>query len=647
MLVQTKNITVTDEMPGETEAMTFDPDSLEHLMDVLSDLYSSRTTAIVREYSTNALDAHAISGQTKPIEIRTPTRMNPNLVIQDYGPGMSRDMLSDVFKKYGRSTKRGNNLETGQLGLGSKSAFAYSDQFTVRSIHDGKCCEIVMSRNDRGAAEMNVVFEYDNDEDPSGVTVTIPIKHLDINDVHVAAAQFAQYATPGKVRLNGVINSRPSDWIDLGDGVFAVDGVYEHRVVMGNVAYPAPLFAHKGYSYRPLHFIVLADMGTLDFTPNREALKMTDNTKATLKALESKIESAISNHIQKSLSGSARRATKAKAFVRFERLAWYLPNNSPLDEAPLTEFTEYITAHLPYDINDSRDRVVNNNHKSNKKWYPKQLMSIRHLANEADTDIYAITDFPGLCVARSQAAKILAANDDFKGKSVYFFEHSQDEIADLFKTDNMLSWNDVQKVTVVKTPREKKVEKRGDLYLGRMVSGRRIQTGDKMMTTNGPAYYCSKQNFNYMSTRDFPRGDFKLFFVPPSKQAAFAQANPHAKSLEQYIQNRTQQISKHIRNSKRVKECIAWAARDWVTGWVDFNEVKHQGLLDAVARARVGSKWSDLSGSHSGYYGRFHEYVEEELPLVSLTSSDLRSDSKYRKHAIEYINMIGENNGKS
>ena len=38
--------------------MTFDENSIAHLMSVLTDLYSDKELAVIREYSTNALDAH-------------------------------------------------------------------------------------------------------------------------------------------------------------------------------------------------------------------------------------------------------------------------------------------------------------------------------------------------------------------------------------------------------------------------------------------------------------------------------------------------------------------------------------------------------------------------------------------------------------
>ena len=652
MLVQTKDITISGDMPGEVEGMEVDPDSLEHIMDLLSDLYSSRTGAIVREYSTNALDAHAISGQTKPIEITTPTRLNNKLIIQDFGPGMSREDLSKVFKRYGRSTKRGNNLETGQLGLGSKSGFAYTDQFTVRSVHDGNCCEIIMSRNARGAAEMNIAFEYETD-DPTGVTVTIPIKSIDIVEVQEHAKEFAKYAKPGTVKVDGVVNSTPSDWTKIADGIYSVDGAHEHKVVMGNVAYPAPLFSHTGYMYRPCKFVVYLDMGAVDFAPSRESLKMTSHTVQTINATNDKIRQALSEYITQKLSASSTRSDKAKAYDSLVKWDRYLPNGGAAfhtDVEAIREHTESISARLPYDIDDPQDRVQNYNYKTSRHWEPKRKLGIGDISRLVSNDIYAITDFPGLAINRLQARKIVTLKPEFAGKTVYFFSAPKDLLSDLFDMDNSVSWNDVLDVKVNQKPRNRQKVREGDKYVGMMVHKRQLAGSKKMMTTNGNAYYCAQSHLNEMRLPFFPREDFKLFIVPPAKQAAFAKANPHAKSLVEYINNHKQQINRHIANSKHVKEAMQWTTPSNCVRWLDLSVIKHEGLRKAVCLARTGNKWNSLSIGGGGWYGRskFSEYTDENFPLVVFHSYELHNkQSKIHKHAVDYINMIGENNGKS
>ena len=60
---------------------------LAHIFNVLrNQLYSDKILAVIREYSANALDAHAEVGkQDTPIEVSLPTKLNLNLEVRDFG----------------------------------------------------------------------------------------------------------------------------------------------------------------------------------------------------------------------------------------------------------------------------------------------------------------------------------------------------------------------------------------------------------------------------------------------------------------------------------------------------------------------------------------------------------------------------------
>ncbi len=113
--------------------MTVDQDAMAHIMSVLTKLYSDEYLAVIREYSTNARDAHIAADKAdQPILVTLPTALNPTLVITDNGVGLSRDELVNVYSKYGASTKRQTNQQVGSFGLGCKSAFTVAGQFTVK-----------------------------------------------------------------------------------------------------------------------------------------------------------------------------------------------------------------------------------------------------------------------------------------------------------------------------------------------------------------------------------------------------------------------------------------------------------------------------------------------------------------------------------
>ena len=93
-----------------------------HIMRILRDqLYSDKVLAVLREYSSNAWDANRMVGRGNiPIEVNLPTLMQPYLSIKDFGPGLSRDDVFNVYTQYGASTKHDSNIAVGMPGIGSK-----------------------------------------------------------------------------------------------------------------------------------------------------------------------------------------------------------------------------------------------------------------------------------------------------------------------------------------------------------------------------------------------------------------------------------------------------------------------------------------------------------------------------------------------
>lgn len=641
MLVKTAGYEVAGNMPGESIDMSLSADSLDHIMDILSDLYSNRPAAIVREYGTNAIDAHIISGQNLPVKITTPNRLNPNLIIQDFGAGMSKQVLMKTYSKYGASTKRGNDLEAGQLGLGSKSGFAYTDQFTVRSVHDGHCCELIMSRNDRGTAEMTVVFDYAT-EDHSGVTITIPIKSTDVYAVEQEANKFAMFATPGTVEVDNELNKIPESWTKVADNLYATNSISHHMVVMGNVAYPADLFKSTWVPYRGDRLIAFVEMGQVDFPPSREALKYTFHTEKTIDAIETYMHDSIAEQVKEDVGENKSRQSLVQAYQKTVKWHHYvavkLPGDISLDD--VARGTEHTSATLPVDIDNSADTISNYNANVRKRTDVKPNMAILEIANKMDTEFYAVTDYEGVRLTRDQARKILSVDSDFAGREIILFQNGADEVADLFNNWKHISWNDVKKIKLRKTPTATSVDKVGDEYNGVHVHNRRLSS-EKLMKTNGPAYYISRSALNEIRTTGLPRGDYKVFIVAAAKQKAFVNKNPHAKSLKEYVNNRRKQINKHIENSEHVKNSLSWSSQRHVFRWVDFTKVTNQDFLNKVKLGKTGYKWCLLSGSSSWYSSNMRSYLEDNYPLIQGSPLSTRTT---RNHAMQYVNMIGENN---
>jgi hypothetical protein len=96
--------------------------------------YSNPKRAICQEIMSNARDAHRELGLDLPIQVVLPNRMTPTWSCRDFGPGISPERMENVFIKFGRSTKRTDNTQTGGFGVGAKTPWAYTDTFIITTI---------------------------------------------------------------------------------------------------------------------------------------------------------------------------------------------------------------------------------------------------------------------------------------------------------------------------------------------------------------------------------------------------------------------------------------------------------------------------------------------------------------------------------
>lgn len=281
MKVQSRVLDVTNTLKGENVRMSIDQSALSHIMSVLTDLYSDPELAVIREYSTNAYDAHVDAGINRPIEVQLPTPLSPYLRIRDYGEGLNAADIRDIYSRYGTSTKRGSNDVVGMLGLGCKSALTYTDQFTLSGIKNGVCVQVSVSRDEDGSGSMTLVSNHETDEE-SGVEVIIPAKSG--NYFEQKAEQFFSFWEPGSVLVNGKAPSR-IDGLWIADDLLLNTDIDENYVVMGNVAYPMDIDVQNRFH----KVVAFVPIGAVNFTPSRESLQMNSTTRKTLEHLAGRV----------------------------------------------------------------------------------------------------------------------------------------------------------------------------------------------------------------------------------------------------------------------------------------------------------------------------------------------------------------------
>lgn len=302
MITSNSSTKTLSNINGTAVNMSFDAGSLQHLMGIMTNLYSNKKQSVLREYVANGIDSHKDAGYDGPVLVTLPTEWKPNLVIQDFGVGLSKDDLVSVYAKYGASTKRDSNTGIGGFGIGGKSAFTVASQFVVSGVKNGVKTTAIFAQGEAGG---NVtILEADEATDaPNGVTVSIGVNDEFHEWETVAAGLFSTFPK-GSVLVNG---SEPislfdgNEFLQVTDNLFAnasSEGGYI-KVVMGGIAYPADsnmvyklrksiygtdlMDTWKAIYNGTLSLVVISDIGSVDITPSREALQDSDKTIAVLK----------------------------------------------------------------------------------------------------------------------------------------------------------------------------------------------------------------------------------------------------------------------------------------------------------------------------------------------------------------------------
>lgn len=260
-------------------------EGLAHIFSVLrNQLYSDKILAVIREYSTNAVDAHVEAGKAKlPIKVTLPSRFNSVFKVRDFGLGLSDQDIQDIYAFYGESTKRKSNQLIGQLGLGSKSAFAYGDNFVITSFVDG----VKTTYNafiDASQIGQIAKLASEPTSEQNGVEISIAVNEHDIQAFHDKACNLFRYFKV-KPEIDGaVFNYDAQTPIIEGQNWRVLGGV--SVAIMGNIGYPLDNhWSNDSSITNALSAGIEIDfnIGDLEISASREKLQYTDNTKKAIK----------------------------------------------------------------------------------------------------------------------------------------------------------------------------------------------------------------------------------------------------------------------------------------------------------------------------------------------------------------------------
>lgn len=139
------------------------------------DLYKHPMQTAIQEYINNAKDAHVMAGKSlHTIEITAPTVANQNVIIKDFGPGLSPDDIVNIFANIAVSNKDNSDLFNGGFGIGSKSWFAVSSSFVVISVFNNTKSYYSVKFDEKKGIFIELDFEESVNE-INGVEVQLPL----------------------------------------------------------------------------------------------------------------------------------------------------------------------------------------------------------------------------------------------------------------------------------------------------------------------------------------------------------------------------------------------------------------------------------------------------------------------------------------
>lgn len=303
MIVQDSN-TNQAEISGNIVTSNFTIKSSPAAFKILaSGLYSNKIQSIIRELSCNARDSHTAAGVDRRWNLHLPTNYEPYFSVRDYGVGLSHDEVVSVYTTFFESTKTDSDDYVGCLGLGSKSPFSYTDNFTITAIKDGKI-NLYTAFIDNTGCPAVAHLSSDTTEQSNGVEVRFAVNTKDFATFASEAQQVMQWFDI-RPDSNVTFYASATNVVNLIDDI----NVETHNTrigspvaIMGGVCYPIDI-NHPGlhqyqYLLKTHLFVLRFDIGDLEVQPSREGLSYIPMTLDAIKDRMIVIERSIAKHCE-------------------------------------------------------------------------------------------------------------------------------------------------------------------------------------------------------------------------------------------------------------------------------------------------------------------------------------------------------------
>lgn len=364
-----------------------------------TNLYSQPLISFVRETVANGWDSQVEAGTTDQhiIVLVYPVETNDSvnqkryrMAIRDHGTGLSPERFREIYCNIGSSTKRDSNDFIGAMGIGRFSALSVANTVELKSFYNRKIYSYMMYQDNMDIHIDQLDVRDQQGEPTTGMEISILLPKLTERELHDKLHQTLLSICP----IPNVFYSIPQDitnayayhqetTFDRFNCKTIIKSKYysycsylntnEYYVSMGNILYPIDkeivksvyLLPNQSYCIFPEYFIIEVPIGSLDITPNREALLYSEKTQKTLsKYLLLAVENVLDD-IKKNFNPNFTSFDKFFAFSHNKRFYFYLNKDTTRYLSLSKEFVEE-RFHYSYTLNgmslmDNKGRVTGYN----------------------------------------------------------------------------------------------------------------------------------------------------------------------------------------------------------------------------------------------------------------------------------------------
>ena len=364
----------------ESNALRISEDSQAMIIDSLINLYSDPVGSVVRELTSNCIDAH----RERDLKIKglmplaedddlnwfsdrltvsvNLTDSNPllgidaNISFNDSGVGLSPQRVKDIYTVLGVSTKRDDNHQIGGFGLGCKSPWAYADNFYVNTRHNGTEYFYLMHKGET-VPSMDLVHTRETTE-KNGTSVIVPLTDRTnhsvnkfVKAINSQLAYFKHVVYEGFESYDTIKKYEPIEETDTYI-ITENSSSYEYKVLIGNVLYPLETEHIENIDDLNISpdLIPRVNIGVVDLVPSREAIRYTPKTKRVLGEIFNSIATQFKKDVEDSFSSLTDLYETYKYWRQLQRYHYGSPRIVSLDITPFKAAVTNLKERLKVDL---------------------------------------------------------------------------------------------------------------------------------------------------------------------------------------------------------------------------------------------------------------------------------------------------------